>query len=287
MGLYDRNYTQDRYDAGHYGRGQMRLGIPSLTPVVKWLLIVNFSVFLLESILSRMGGSIDPLSYWFSVFPLNWGFRLQIWRLVTYQFIHAGIFHILMNMLGLYFLGPTLERYWGGKHFLGYYLGCGIAGGLLYILLTSLRVLLVGQLVGASGAILGLLAACAILFPQFVVFIIVFPVPIRIATVVITIVALAAIIGKGPNAGGQAAHFGGMLAGAAYIFSTSWRQQVLGKMQQGRWERKRAEQQRMEQTLDDILAKVSEHGLQSLTRKEKQLLKQATEAERQRNQKRF
>ncbi len=281
MGLYDRSYTQDNYGGGGYGG--MRLGLPSLTPMVKRLLIANFVVFFLQVLVGGRGFS-DPMAYWFSVFPKGPLFVLQIWRLVTYQFLHGSLMHLLMNMLGLYMLGPTLERHWGSRHFLGYYLGCGVAGGVLYLLLVLIGVLGAGTLVGASGAVLGLLVACAILFPQFVVFIIVFPVPIRVAAAIITFIALVTIVSRGQNAGGEAAHFGGMLAGAAYILSTSWRERTFGNIQQGRWERKKAEERRMEQTLDEILDKVNREGLHSLTHKEKQLLKQATEAERQRKQ---
>ena len=104
--------------------------------------------------------------------------------------------HILMNMLGLYFLGPTLERHWGTRKFLPFYLGCGVAGALFYIFLVAVNFLPPGQMVGASGAILGMLAACAILFPHFVVFIYFFPLPIRIAALALIIWYLVAIVTK-------------------------------------------------------------------------------------------
>jgi len=71
--------------------------------------------------------------------PETVGRVLQVWRLVTYQFLHGSAFHLLANMLGLFFLGPTLERHWGSKRFLVFYLFCGVAGGLSYYLLSRVH----------------------------------------------------------------------------------------------------------------------------------------------------
>ena len=229
------------------------------------------------------------LTLWFSVYPVSWLKTLQVWRLVSYQFLHGDMLHILFNMLGLFFLGPTLERHWGSKKFLVFYLGCGIVGGLLYPALLAMRIIsphpMLGvlPLIGASGAILGMLAACAILFPHFVVFIIVFPVPIRVAAIICLFIATVIILGKGSNAGGEAAHLGGMAAGAIYVVSQSWRAKLKLKIRSGAWERKMTAHRKLELELDRILQKVHESGLHSLTHKEKNILKQATEAEQRRN----
>ena len=187
MGLYDRDYTQEGFRPQFGHAPQMRMSWPMITPVVKWLLIVNFAVFFVGALFLQQNYTVlvgdiripvTILEKWFSVFPHTSWAILQVWRLVTYQFLHATIGHILFNMLGLYFLGPTLERHWQSKKFLIFYLSCGVAGGLFYTLLTMCNFLIPAPMVGASGAILGMLAACAILFPHFVVFIFFFPVPI-------------------------------------------------------------------------------------------------------------
>jgi membrane associated rhomboid family serine protease len=284
MGLYDRDYTQADFRSHYHGAPQMRMHFPRITPVVKWLLIINVVVYFMQI----LGGN-TLLTLWFSVYPASWLKTLQVWRLVSYQFLHGDMIHILFNMIGLFFLGPTLERHWGSKKFLVFYLGCGIVGGLLYPALLGMRIISphptlgVLPLIGASGAILGMLAACAILFPHFVVFIIVFPVPIRVAAIICLFIATVIIFGKGSNAGGEAAHLGGMAAGAAYVFSQSWRSKFKLKVRSGAWERKMAAQRRLQLELDRILQKVHESGLQSLTSKEKRILKQASEAERLRN----
>jgi membrane associated rhomboid family serine protease len=205
--------------------------------------------------------------------------------LVTYQFLHdpGNIFHIVFNMLGLYFLGPTLERHWGSRRFLPFYLGCGVAGGVFYLLLVAIGFLPALPMVGASGAILGMLAACAILFPHFVVFILLFPIPIRVAAIAFTVIYLFFVITKGENAGGDAVHLAGMATGAIYVFSQSWRAKIRLKIQSSRWQKKIAAERNLQVEVDRILQKVHDSGIHSLTPKEKGILKRATEAERMRS----
>ena len=279
MGLYDRDYTKADYDSSYNNAPQMRLNFPRLTPAVKWLLIINGVVFALTLVPEIR----NFLFSWFSVFPLNHAISLQLWRLITYQFLHGSAPHILFNMLGLFFLGPTLEQHWNTKKFVFFYLGCGIAGGLFYILLATIGFLPVGPMVGASGAILGMLAACAILFPHFVVFIIVFPVPIRVAAIGFTAVYIVNVLTGGPNAGGDAAHLAGMAAGAIYVFSQAWRSKLKLKIQRNSWEKKLAAEREFQIELDRILQKVHESGIHSLSSKEKKILQHATEAERLRS----
>ncbi|MBN2457383.1 MAG: rhomboid family intramembrane serine protease [Sedimentisphaerales bacterium] len=276
MGLYDRDYTRENFQHGFRNAPQMRMSFPQMTPMVKRLLIINVAVFFLQIL-----GADRFLVSSFSVYPISASAVLQLWRYVTYQFLHRHLLHILFNMLGLFFLGPVLERYWGSRKFLIFYLGCGVAGGLLYPVLVWLNVIKTPlPLIGASGAILGMLAACAILFPQFVVIIVVFPVPIRIAAVICIFIATAMIL-KGANAGGQAAHLGGMAAGAAYVFSRKWREYLKTKFQMGLRQKKNTQQQSLQFELDRILHKVHNQGLQSLSSKERRTLKKATRAEQE------
>jgi membrane associated rhomboid family serine protease len=285
MGLYDRDYTQEGYQQQFRNSPQMRMSFPQLTPAVKWLLIINVVVYFVQIL-----GGDSLLQKWFSVYPASLWLTLQLWRLVTYQFLHGGLWHILFNMLGLFFLGPTLERHWGSRKFLIFYLGCGAVGGVVYPILLALRIISPHQvlgvlpLIGASGAILGMLAACAIMFPHFVVFIIFFPVPIRVAAIICIFIAVAVILGRGANAGGEAAHLGGMAAGAIYVFSQSWRNKFGLKIRTGRWEKKMAAQHRLQVELDLILKKVHDSGLHSLTHREKRILKKATKAQQMRNE---
>jgi len=285
MGLYDRDYTQADFQShqSHFRYApQMRFSFPKLTPVVKWLLIINIGVFLAAILIKPLGIFIYE---WFELDARSLGRALQVWRLISYQFLHdpGWYWHIFLNMLGLFFLGPTLERHWGSRRFLPFYLGCGVAGALFYMLLVGVGFLPPIPMVGASGAILGMLAACAILFPQFVVFIFIFPVPIRIAAIGFAAIYFLIVITRGGNAGGHAAHLAGMAAGAAYVFSQSWRDKFKLKLRSGHWEKRMATQRNLQFEVDRILHKVNQSGIQSLTSKEKKILKEATKAEQMRN----
>jgi len=283
MGLYDRDYTQEKNDSQPGYAPQMRLGFPSLTPVVKGLLIINVAVFLINTIFSSQEGTgMTFLEKYFALYPISLFYVAQIWRLITYQFLHNGFSHILFNMLGLFFLGPSLERQWGGKKFLTFYLSCGVAGGLFYILLVMAGFLSAGPMVGASGAILGVLTACAILFPHFVVFIVIFPVPIRVAAIILMGIAFYAVISKGANAGGEACHFAGIAAGAIYVLSDSWRSALKLRFKASRWDKYIESERRLRLEVDRILKKVHDHGIQSLTSSEKSILKKATRLEQER-----
>lgn len=278
MGLYDRDYTQAGERQQYHGSPQMRLNLPRLTPVVKWLLIANLSIFVIGVLADPVG---DFLEDWFAVDGGSWSTALQPWRIVTYQFLHNrdAVWHIFFNMLALFFLGPPLERHWGSRRFLPFYLICGAAGALFYLFLTAVGFLTAIPMIGASGAILGLLAACAILFPHIVLFVIVFPLPIRVAAAVFVFMYFLLIVTRSNNAGGEAAHLAGMAAGAAYVVLMPrvgrWRL----KMRAGSWEKNLEQQRKLQIEVDRILAKVHREGLHSLTGKEKKTLKQATQME--------
>ena len=278
MGLYDRDYTKHDYRSPNDGG----LNMPTMTPAVKMLIIINVAVFLIDNM-------IEHQLYRYFALVNDPSYIWQLWRLVGYQFLHAGIAHILLNMLGLYFLGNTLERFWGTKKFVIFYLACGIAGGLCFFFFTSLKFLGPSVLVGASGSVLGLLAACAILFPHFVVFIYFFPVPIRKAAVFMPIIYLMTILTGGHNSGGDAAHLGGMLAGAAYLLWPKYKH-YLGLSSRPAVDFTSHFKQKVSQEeiisnieIDRILKKVHEQGLQSLTETEKRTLRRATEQQQKKN----
>lgn len=286
MGLYDRDYTRAEYGSQYGDSPRMRMHLPRLSSAVKWLLIINTVVFILSFL-------ITPLAVfffrWFSVYPVTVGTSLQLWRLVTYQFLHDinSFWHIFWNMLILYFFGTMLERHWGSRKFLTFYLICGAMGGLLYPLLVHVGWLNVGPLIGASGAILGIIAAGAVLFPNMRVYIFWGTFPVKLVVIALALAGISILTLLRPdkmgNAGGEAAHLGGMVAGAVYVFSQTWRDRFKSKLQTGRWQKKMTTERNLQAELDQILEKVHKAGIHSLTSKEKKILKQATEAERMRN----
>ena len=290
MGWQDRDYNREE-GGGTFGQ---RLSGRS---VVMWLLIINVIIFLLDAIFtgSRRASalSLSELGY----FSVEKGiFEFQVWRWLTYQFLHAGLLHIFFNMLALFYFGPMLENWWGSRRFLAFYLLCGVGGALLVTILAPVPGLLgmtrATGLVGASGCIFGLLVGAAIIAPRQTVMLMFPPIPMQMKTlamVFLGIAVLSVIVGSG-NAGGEAAHLGG--AGIGFMLMKFPRTlsfaDGLGKMMVNwRVNRLRASALR-EQTsaaredaeVDRILAKVKEHGLQSLTDKEKKTLQSATDRQR-------
>lgn len=273
MGIYDRDYNQFKHQP------QMRLTMPRLTPVVKWLLIINFAIFFLQFFIPVLGQFIDE---WFAVIPAGLIWSLQLWRYISYQFLHGGIWHIFANMLGLFFFGPLLERQWGSKRFLRFYLLCGLTGGILYALLALSGVLDVGVLVGASGAIYGILAAVACLYPNMRVYIYgIFPIPLFMLIIIIVIASTLGFFG-GDNQGGDAAHLAGLATGFILLKYQSVFANIRIKNKQGSWEKKIKREQDFQAEVNQILDKVNRDGISSLTHREKSILKKATEREQNR-----
>jgi len=211
---------------------------------------------------------------------------MQLWRYITYQFLHAGLGHIFWNMFVLYFFGTMLEKLWGSKKFLIFYLICGMTGGIFYPILAHIGWLPQARLVGASGSILGMLAAAAILFPNMKVYVFgVFPMKMSVLAIIIGVMSLLQVLrpSVSDNAGGEAAHLGGMCAGVVYVLSEKWRQKVKMKVHKNIWQKKMTDHRSLQLEVDRILKKVHDNGMHSLTYKEKKILKQATKEEQMRN----
>ncbi|MCH9022175.1 MAG: rhomboid family intramembrane serine protease, partial [Planctomycetes bacterium] len=143
-----------------------------------------------------------------------------------------------------------------------------------------------GTLIGASGGVLGLMVACAILFPQFVVILLIFPVPIRFAVVLFTGIYLMSVLkevfqpGSSLNAGGDLCHLGGMATGFVWVMSRGYFAGFVGRKRRGAFQRKLEDDRQQQYEVDRILAKVHETGIGSLSRREKQVLQKATQNQR-------
>jgi membrane associated rhomboid family serine protease len=305
----NRDYMRSearRYGGGGFGGGGGISGGGGRLhgqSVVTWLLIANVVVFLWDGIFgTAMRGSFLALTP-IGAFDVERGvYGFQVWRFFTYQFLHAGFLHLLFNMIGLFFFGPLLEQWWGPKRFLAFYLLCGMCGSVLYTLMVIAVPGLIFPvealaargftpamvpLVGASGALFGILAACAALFPHQRVQLIFPPIPMTMRTMALIFLGLAAVsvIAGSANAGGEAAHLGGALLGFIFAKQPSllnWADRVSpaaiqGGVNEGRYRRKVEKEQATEAEVDRILAKVQAKGLQSLTRGEKKTLNRATE----------
>src|SRR3954467_3159194 len=158
---------------------------------------------------------------------------LWVWQVATYMFLHGGIFHIVFNMLALWMFGAELERMWGSRYFLKFYFATGIGAGVLTVLFSLLpfgfaRQLQYANVIGASGAIYGLLLAYALYFPDRPISMyFVFPIP---AKIFVAIMGGIAFLSSLSEAGGvaNATHLGGLLVG--YVFLKSGRVDPLGEV---------------------------------------------------------
>jgi len=218
----------------------------------------------------------------------------EVWRLVTAQYLHWSFGHILMNMLGLHFLGRALERDWGSKRFFLIYLIAGTLGMIFYMGLTLIGWLPPqGVAAGASGCVLGLLGACAVRYPHAEVLIyFLFPIRIRTAALLFGAWYVINLLDRGPNAGGDACHIAGLLFGAWWSYrgetwwgrvgwrASSWRSRVRSSRVPD-FEARMAQRRDDAETVDRILKKVYEGGIHSLTEAEKRALQEATERQRQ------
>jgi len=197
-------------------------------PAVKWLIIVNSAIFLVQWAAAAFAG-LDI----FRDFPLTpaevWPGG-KVWQLFTYTFLHRDVWHLVFNMLALWMFGMDLERDWGSKRFLKYYFLCGLAAGVC--------VLLVGLLVrpteakyatlGASGAIYGLLLAFGVLYADRIILMMLL-VPMKAKYAVMIWGAIAFIGFWNPGSGvSHVAHLGGMLFGYVYLKSALLRRPAGG-----------------------------------------------------------
>lgn len=199
-----------------------------VTPGVKLLLIANFAVFIFEALLYYYGGrpAYDVLLKWFGLVPAGVVPLFRIWQPFTYLFLHDvnSIWHILMNMFALWMFGRELELVWGRNRFLRYYFLTGVGAGIINVLVKTVPFFFGHGFsyiptIGASGAIFGILMACAILFPDRRVYIIPFPVAISMRTVVIIMAAFTFLgtFGLGDDSVSHICHLGGMLVGYLYL----------------------------------------------------------------------
>lgn len=228
--------------------------------------------------------------------------EMQLWRFISFQFLHADVTHLLFNMLGLWFVGSIVEEYLGRRRYLAFYTVCGMFGAISYLVLNFVGFLLFtymspslrGEvpallfddiytpLIGASAGVFGVLMAAAYIAPNEIVDVMLI-LPMRMRTAVYIFLGLAAInlFRGGQNAGGDAAHVGGAIAGAFFIRRTHLLRDffdILGDSRKGR----RPGIPTGESTrVEEILAKVKENGMESLTAGEREVLRRASEAARE------
>ena len=266
-------------------------------PLTHKLMIANAVVFVLTGVLEFY--RIFPVTHYFAL-SVTGLFKGYIWQLVSFQFLHGGLFHLLFNLIAIYFFGRAIEHAIGPRRMLQLYLASGSLGGLCQVLLALLAPnYFGGSVVGASAGAFGLVAAFATLYPhQRITLLLFFILPVSMAarTLLWVSLALAAFGVLVPHDGiADGAHLGGILAGVFYtktfVLGSGWQ---LPRIRFHRAPKLRVLRKSdtppapgsssPEETLDDefisreidpILDKISARGIGSLTPRERQILEAA------------
>lgn len=282
------------------------------------LIVINVVIFVVLELLGvftffgNSGETFDIGREYFGL-PLQWSDLLyRLWTPFTYMFVHDGFWHILWNMIFLYWFGKILAEYLGGAKVVNLYVLGGLMGAFVYSLIYPVLLALIypsadpatfdGNLVGASGAVFAVVFGTATLMPNYAVFLL-FLGPVRIKYIALVYMLMFIIGLKGGNMGGELAHIGGALMGFIYIRQLqagrdwgSWIQSTIRavegifkpssrikvthrketKSTRGNRgpapSRKSSASEASQEEIDAILDKISERGYESLTKEEKQKL---------------
>lgn len=224
----------------NYG-GQPQLAVPPLTKTIKTLLIANVSIWVVL-VLIVQGVFMDTpgIFRWFGLIPDMVVNRFTVWQFFTYMFLHsASVFHVLFNMLILWMFGSELELRWGSRFFLVYYLVCGVGAGVLYTFGILIYYFATGDygpllapVVGASGAVFGLILAYGIIFGERVIyFMMIFPMRAKYFALIIGLIEVVTLLNTGVS--GQVAnlaHLGGLVSGFLFLIGwTKWKNRSVRK----------------------------------------------------------
>jgi len=294
--LYDRPYMrQSPEDAA-----------PQKASMVTTLIVVTVAVFVLQQVMNvffpGFGGRENRfLSDWFALSGEHFR-ELKVWTLLSYGLLHstAGFFHILGNMLGLYFIGRIVEPLIGRERFLGLYIGGTLAGGLVYLLFHFNGS---GPVVGASAAVMAILALFCLLYPERpVTLLLFFIVPITMKPKWVLWGSLAISVGgilfyelPGHSGVAHSAHLGGLFAGFIYhryvhnrspgffasgtprasVEPPDWFKRKRKTEQKISYKVNRSNRDELQHEVDRILDKINASGFGSLTENEKQTLDRA------------
>ncbi|MGY4535986.1 membrane associated rhomboid family serine protease [Mucilaginibacter sp. UYNi724] len=219
----------------------------------------------------------------------------RFWTPFTYMFMHAGVFHILFNMLWLYWMGQIFEEYLGNKRTIGLYILGGLSGGLLFVAcynlipaFTNINAAANGVVVGASASVMAIVVATATLLPNYTVSLILIG-PVKLKWLVLFYVVIDFLGIAGGNAGGEIAHLGGALFGFIYIKQVQKGRDLIGWINRlfepkpkmtvvssGSGTQRKASGKPRQEDVDRILDKISGSGYDSLNKQEKEILFRAS-----------
>lgn len=281
-------------------------GFSFFPPVIKNLLIINGIIFFITIIADNiiLGGSSlgNIITEYFAIIPFSNPYAsFYPWQLITYQFMHGGLMHIGMNMFILWMFGMEIENIMGSRKFLVFYLLAGIGGGLLQLFVGSGA----SPIIGASGAVYGVMVAFALFFPNRLIYVYML-IPVKAKYLIVFVMVMEFMsVGNGDFTA-HLAHLGGAIVGFLFItydkthnfnfdrlfdlFKSDSNQTSnptftkkksgfsFGKkdVQEAEYydinSKNSSAQQADQKSIDEILDKISESGYKNLTETEKKIL---------------
>ncbi len=256
--------------------------------VITRIIVINIAVFLAANLYVNFSSSAVLLSY----IGLSSSPRYVLfhpWTLFTYMFLHTGVMHILFNMLWLYWMGKLFIEYLGERKFLYTYIIGGLAGGILYLLVSYITGSYPSLLMGASAGIMAVMVAIAVLLPDYPIFLFLIG-EVKLKWLVLGAFLLFSIVDFRSNSGGKVSHIGGAIYGWFYIWQSrkgndfanilssffhkignifSGKKAKPGKAKVMGFKKPVNDTQKK---IDEILDKISRSGYESLSREEKDIL---------------
>jgi len=207
-----------------YYRFSFGYGLP---PIIKKLMIIMGAVFLLQTFVS------GRITLYLGLVPILVWKKYFLWQLATYIFLHGGFSHILFNLFALWMFGGELENFWGSRKFLSYFFFCGIGAGICTVVFSPYQFI---PVIGASGAIYGILLAFGWLFPNRPIYIyFLFPIPAKFLVIIYGLIELYASM-EGTGGGiAHLTHLGGLLFGILYMAYPVIRQKIRREYYKKKW----------------------------------------------------
>ncbi len=251
---------------------------PSLfTDAIKLIISINFLIFILQ----YFSGIEEKLFTIFGIVPSKTFGELMLWQPFTYLFFHGGIWHVLINMFVLWMFGSELEKYWGKREFLRFFFVTGVGSGLVTVLFSLSSST---PVVGASGAIYGVLLAYGLMFPNRLVYLY-FLIPIKVKYLVILIgtIAFFSSLNPGYSNISHLTHLSGMIIGFVYLRSNlssnlNWNTinhfviHRKNEIKRHYKDKKNEKREALKLKVDAVLDKINEKGYDSLSKSEREFL---------------
>jgi len=286
-------YDDDRADRYYAPSGGGGFGSP-MTPAVRWILGICIVVFLVQVIIGGPGSRAEwIMTHVLGFVPSLAVGHLWLWQFVTYMFLHASFWHIFLNLFFFWMIGGAVEQGLGTRRFLWLYLLCGIAGAVAQALVAVVSPAY-GDVptIGASGAIMGVTAAVAVLYPDAVILLF-FILPIRMryfpwVLIFFQIMGLSSAARGGGENVAYMAHLAGL--GAGYLFMR-WHQgfswsasrfyyKIKNRLRRSSLSQKIthiSDEEKYREEVDRLLDKIFKEGTTSLTEKEREFLRKQSE----------